>query len=55
MKVRQKTFDTLHTFAEYRTEEGSRSFENSWSNLRKIMQRWRRNLSEIKILLGSGH
>ena len=28
----------------------SHSFENSWSNLRKIMQRWRGNLSEIKIL-----
>ena len=27
----------------------SRSFENSWSNLRKIMQCWRGNLLEIKI------
>ena len=28
----------------------SRLFENSWSNLRKTMQRWRGNLSEVKIL-----
>ena len=49
MKARQKTFDTLHTFAECKTRR-SRSFENSRSNVGKIIQRWRGNLSDIKIL-----